>query len=210
MHARTRVSAGADGSRAKLVHTLLENIIRHPSEIKYRSFKAAQPKIARDVLTLDAGKSLLIDIGFRTRAVAFQQEWFVPVEWTEKSLGFKRIEWSREVVGTKLHEFEENAERVRSNKEREKSFEQSRKVRAPRGSAGFTQAKAHACHFQSRALEEAREDRERVALRAQREKAARSAAEAKAAADKEAEVTSEARSHVDNAADAGWDASADD
>jgi len=112
----------------QLTHTLLNNILMHPKEEKYRSFKATQPKISREILSLEEGKALLIEIGFRTRTQAFQQEWYIPAEWKEESLGIKKIEWSRELVGIKMQEFEDNAERVRFNKEREKTFESNRKV----------------------------------------------------------------------------------
>jgi hypothetical protein len=112
----------------QLTHTLLENILKHPTEAKYRSFKAAQPKIAREILALEEGKALLVEIGFRTKTQGFQQEWFIPTEWKEGSLGLKKVEWSSELVQTKMQEFEENAERVRFNKEREKIFESNRKV----------------------------------------------------------------------------------
>jgi hypothetical protein len=96
--------------------------------MKYRSFKALQPKIARSVLSLEEGRALLIETGFRTRIQDFQQEWFVPQEWSSSSLGMKKIEWSRELINNKMVEFEENAERARLNKEREKNIESNRKV----------------------------------------------------------------------------------
>jgi hypothetical protein len=113
----------------QLVYTLLDNILQHPSEAKYRSFESSQPKINREILSLDEGKALLIEIGFRTRTQEFQQEWYIPIEWKSESLGFQKIKWSRELVGIKMQEFEDNAERARFHKEREKTFEANRKVR---------------------------------------------------------------------------------
>ncbi|UZJ55163.1 hypothetical protein CBS101457_004483 [Exobasidium rhododendri] len=150
----------------RLTHILLENIRKHPSESKYRSFKATQPKISREILSLDEGKALLIEIGFRTRTIDFQREWFIPAEWNEECLGLKKVEWSCELIELKMQEFEENAERVRFNKNREKNYESTRK---------------------SRALEEAKEDRERVALRAERERVARKAIASRAETEKEEE-----------------------
>lgn len=113
----------------QLTHTLIENIVNHPSEEKFRSFKTSQPKIARDILALNEGKALLVETGWRTRANNFQQEWFIPAEWNAESLGMKKLKWSLELIAIKMEEFEENAERVRMNKEREKLVESNRKVR---------------------------------------------------------------------------------
>lgn len=135
---------------------------------------------------MEAGKAILVEVGFRTRIQDFQQEWFIPIEWNIESFGFKKIAWSKEMIGTKMQEFEDNAERVRSNNEREKVFESNRKVSRANSEGEHESNWDHGLTLfptlcQSRALEEAREDRERVASRAIREKMVRKAAEERAA-----------------------------
>lgn len=61
-----------------LLHTLASNITQHPAEDKYRSFRASQARIAKNVLSLEGAQDLLIAMGFRTRTRDFQLEWFVP------------------------------------------------------------------------------------------------------------------------------------
>ena len=112
----------------KLVHTLVNNIVSHPSEAKYRTFKETQPKIAREVLSLTAGKALLVEIGFRVRTREFQREWFVPLEWTEDSPGMKTLHTSLELLTAKIAEYEDNEERKRLKGEAEKAVEAKRKV----------------------------------------------------------------------------------
>lgn len=71
---------------------------------------------------------MLVEIGFRTRTHEFQQEWFIPEDWKENSLGMKKVDWARGLVNIKMQEFEENAERARFHKEKERAFEANRKV----------------------------------------------------------------------------------
>lgn len=119
-----------------LVHTLANNIVTHPDEDKYRSFRATQPRIARDMLALDGAQDLLVCMGFRTRTRDFQQEWFVPDAATWKapsSLGFKKLAWSTETIAARMAEYEDNATRTLLQREREAKTEASRKVRSQAG-----------------------------------------------------------------------------
>lgn len=126
--AQVSLSLSLFATATQLINTLLDNILNNPTETRYRSFKALQPKIAREVLALEQGRALLVEIGFRTRTKDFTQEWFIPEEWRRGSFGMQKIEWSQELINNKMLEYEENAERVRVNKEKEKNVEASRKV----------------------------------------------------------------------------------
>jgi hypothetical protein len=146
---------------------------------------------------LEEGRALLVEIGFRTRTKDFTQEWFIPEDWSSSSFGMQKIEWSRELINNKMLEYEENAERVRLNKEREKNVESSRKVSTHLESERKG-ADAAFLTLQARALEEARGDRERVAVRAERERVARKAIELRALqAEKEASEAREAATETE-------------
>jgi hypothetical protein len=72
----------------------------------------------------------LVENGFRTRTSNFQQDWFIPDsdQWPKDCLGMKRIAWSRNLIGDRMREYAENAERQKEKEQNEKLVEKSRKV----------------------------------------------------------------------------------
>lgn len=154
----------------------------HPEETKYRHFRAAQPKIAALVLSQPAAVDILVETGFRTRTQDFQQQWFVPDEWKPDVWAWTRLQATADSLREKAEEWEELVEKTRLNAQREKAVESARKVSPP---FSFVELEALTIGLQSRALDEAREDRERVALRVEREKIAREAAAQRQAEEEE-------------------------
>lgn len=148
---------------------LISNILQNPADPKYRSFKSQNARIQRTVLSLSGGQAYLLLAGFGTRTTDFKQEWFVstavqPVAGETPSqlqdFRWRKLELAHRVLRERLADSEDRAQREVERKQREEDFEKNRARRA---------------------LDEAREDRDRVALRAERESLAR-----RLAAEKEA------------------------
>ena len=72
----------------------------------------------------------MIENGFRTRTNNFQQDWFIPdpVQWPKDCLGMRRVAWSRNLIGDRMREYADNAERQKEKEQNEKMVEKSRKV----------------------------------------------------------------------------------
>ncbi|PWN23660.1 hypothetical protein BCV69DRAFT_279590 [Microstroma glucosiphilum] len=164
----------------KTLDTLLSNILSHPTEEKYRSFKSENPRLQRSVLSVPGGTDYLLQAGFGTRTVEFKQQWYLhssvqpPSTSSEASPAsasaspststststvssgnaqkWRRLQLAHRVLQERLGESEERAVQKREQARREAEVEKNRAARV---------------------LQEAQEDRERVALRAQRERLAR-------------------------------------
>lgn len=113
----------------KLLLTLIDNVVSHPQELKYRHFKANQPKIAAVVLSQSSAVDILVEAGFRTRTHDFQQQWFVPEDWKPGVWAWTRLQVTADSLREKAQEWESQAEMVRLSAQREKAFESARKVR---------------------------------------------------------------------------------
>lgn len=146
-------------SPSQLLNTLLHNILDHPEEVKYRSFKAENARISRDVLAVPGGQDFLVQAGFGRRTVAFKAEWYVAPPGSLSDWGWRKLELASKVLQDRVGESEWRADMERDRKSREEDEEKNRVKRA---------------------LLEAEEDRQRVADRVQRERRVR-AAEAAAA-----------------------------
>lgn len=177
-----RTSSPARATATQTLDTLLSNILSHPTEEKYRSFKSENPRLQRSVLSVPGGTDYLLQAGFGTRTVEFKQQWYLhssvqpsstsseasstsasattsasPSPSTSASSAnsaqkWRRLQLAHRVLQERLGESEDRAVQKREQARREADVEKNRAARV---------------------LQEAQEDRERVALRAQRERLAR-------------------------------------
>ncbi|CAO1627473.1 unnamed protein product [Parajaminaea phylloscopi] len=136
----------------RLLDTLLHNILEHPADLKYRSFKAENPRISRTLLDVSGGIDYLVQAGFGRRTVDFKAEWYVAPPESMSTWGWRKLELAGKVLRDRLGEAEWRADLEKERKSREDEEEKGRVKRA---------------------LLEAEEDRNRVAQRVERERRAR-------------------------------------
>lgn len=162
---------------SQLLDTLIGNVLDHPEEDKYRSFKDENPRISKTVLTVSGGPEYLLEAGFGARTVAFKKEWFIQSPQIDSSNNtaapatsssssstmlsssrplsqrqLSRLSCARRVLRERLDESQGRADAAKERLKREEEIEKSRVQRA---------------------LAEAEEDRERVKRRSERERAVR-------------------------------------
>ncbi len=134
----------------QLLHTLIDNVLKHPAEEKYRSFRATNQTISRKCLQVPGGTELLIEVGFRTKVVQMQESWALPFASSPAPLlrpldtstvypltggGLTRIGWTKlrlaeKALRERKIEVEEQTERVKRNAAAEAEIEKNRKSRA--------------------------------------------------------------------------------
>ena len=54
---------------------LVSNILDHPSEPKFRKFRANNPGISKKLLSCPGGQDLLVALGFRVKVIEFEECW---------------------------------------------------------------------------------------------------------------------------------------
>ena len=57
--------------------TLVNNVINHPDEPKYRKVRSNNPGISKKLLHCPGGQDLLLALGFRTKVMDFEEFWMV-------------------------------------------------------------------------------------------------------------------------------------
>lgn len=132
--------------RDQTLEKILNNILSNPTDPKYRTLRATNPRLKRSVLLVPGGSDYLLHSGFGVRTVEFQEEWHCAATTDRK------VRLAVEVLRARLGEARERSEAAKRYKEREE--------REEKGRVG-------------RVLQEAEEDRERVRRRVERERAIR-------------------------------------
>lgn len=160
--------------------TIIGNILTHPEDPKYRSFKSENKRIQSSLLSLSGGSAYLLQAGFGTRTVDFKQEWYISSSMqppsaspstssSQDELRWRKLQLASKVIKEKLGDSQDRADRQKERDAIEKEVEKNRAARV---------------------LAEAQEDRERVAQRAARERRIAKEKQDKGAAGVEASTSS--------------------
>ena len=85
--------------------TLVNNIITHPDETKYKKIRTNNPAIRKKLLQCPGAQDLLLALGFRTKVIEFEEFWIVddsPVVHRMLADGLLALERYKELTETKI------------------------------------------------------------------------------------------------------------
>lgn len=85
--------------------TLINNIITHPDEAKYKKIRTNNPAIRKKLLQCPGAQDLLLALGFRTKVIEFEEFWIVddsPIVHRMLADGLLALERYKELTETKI------------------------------------------------------------------------------------------------------------